>query len=439
MNPNHAEPKIVNEIEVLLKKSKGRATPEDLSAETGYELYKIKDALGRLLEIYVARVTMDDNSGALMLRFDYPFVKHGSKSFGEYLQIAGKWLWNAFKKVYKAAIGIVLILYAVIFALLLLFIAMQGRSDDRNGGGVTNLIGGLFRAIFQALSFATWHSAITYSMDGHGRRYRSYQPEENKGKKFITSIFNFVLGPDRPEKDPLDDAKEAAAFIRHNNGILTAGHIVALAGVSYDEAERRLADYAGRFHGELEVSEDGTVIGNFTEMLNKGSKLLEGGKIEYYPDEIEPPYEITGNSTGRNIFIIFLNVFNLIMSAMILNFLMSVGISNIWIGFFLGIFPLIFSALFFIVPLVRVPIVLAKRKQRERNIMRKELIGAFLQSPSAELSLSELINRVRINEAKRNEAAKEMEKIVIDLKGEINIDSNGEPLYSFPRLAKELK
>lgn len=436
MNANHAEPAIVNQLEKLIVKSKGRVTTGDLATETAQPLHKIKDALARLLEIYQAQVTMDSDTGDLLFNFGFPLKKKGSKSFKEQMQTFGSWLWNIFKKVYKAIIGIVLIVYAIIFALLLIFIMLRGGDDDRDGNGFGNLIGGIFQAIFQAMSFAAWHSAITYDIDDSGHRYRTYQRDKNKGKNFIQSIFSFVFGPERPKFSPLADAKEAASFIKDNNGKITAGHIIALSGVNYMEAEIRLADYAVRFKGELEIDNSGTVVGYFREIMNTVSTELKGGKIIFYPDEVEAPYQLTGNKTGTNLLVIIINIFNLIMSGIILNALNHIGIDNAWITFFLGIFPFIFSGLFFLVPLLRIPYLYYKRNKREQNIIRQDIMRSILIAPSSAFTKEELLKYV--DQKKKNAAEQILSNLIIELNGDISISEEGQAIYRFDRLAKEL-
>jgi hypothetical protein len=89
--------------------------------------------------------------------------------------------------------------------------------------------------------------------------------------------------------------------------------------VNYEDAESRLAEYASRFNGDLYIDNEGSIVGDFTGMMNKVSKDLEGGKIVFYEDEVEAPYEVTGNTKGRNFAIAAMNTFNLLMSIIVIN------------------------------------------------------------------------------------------------------------------------
>jgi len=85
------------------------------------------------------------------------------------------------------------------------------------------------------------------------------------------------------------------------------------------KTEEKLAEYAAKYKGELSISETGTIVADFTNLLNIQAKDLEGGKIIYYYNEIDPPAEHTGNSIGRNLLIIGMNAFNMFVSYTILS------------------------------------------------------------------------------------------------------------------------
>lgn len=464
MKATASDETVVNKLEAILKESRGKISPSDAAVATGYPLYQVKDALARLIELYEARVTMNPDNGQVQFIFKYPFFRRGKKTFKENLQSVAEGLWKAFKTVYKASVGVILIAYTLVFVLILIVAMFAGRSNDRDddnsfGGGY--LLSGLLRGIMDAIFYSSlMRRDYDYRYDESGYRYKKYGNEKNKGKGFIQSVFSFVFGPERPEYHPLDDAMEAAAFIRNNNGKLTAGDIVALSGVDYDEAEARLAEYGARFNGELYVNDDGIVVGEFDDMLNKTSDSYSQGKIVFYEDEVEPPYELTGNTSGKNLLIAGMNGFNLMMSLVVINYWNNApsisftdeygrvqqfdGLAVVageygWLVYVLGYFPLVISALFYIIPLFRWLGLKSKQSKREANILRKKLIGAFVRNQGRDLSLNDIYQNPKISPDEKNKIQSMMERLIIDVRGELNVDSDGTPIYSFPRLAKELK
>jgi hypothetical protein len=455
MKASASDERVVNELESILKKSKGVISPSDASTATGYPISQVKDALARLIEIYEARVNMNKETGQVQFLFKYPMFKRGKKTFKEIALKVLDVLWKIFQIVYKASIGVVLVLYTVIFVIILIIISLSGRSNDSDSDfGIGDLLGGLFRGLMDAFTFSYIMGGFNYEVDNDGNRYKVPKKEKNKGTGFIKSVFSFVFGPDREQYDPLDDAKEAAAFIRRNNGKITTGNIVALTGVHFEEAEARLAEYAARFNGDLSINEDGVIIAEFYDMLNKAAKEFDGGKIIFYEDEVEAPYLVTGNNGGRNAVIIGMNSFNLIMAGMMMSFFSSsydvyneptmreIIFSKIheysWLVFGLGWFPLVFSVLFFLIPISRTFIVNSQNSKREYNILRKKLLGAFIRHQGKEITLDGIIYNANIKKEEINKIKIILEKLILELKGELSIDSNGEAVYSFPRLSREL-
>jgi len=104
----------------------------------------------------------------------------------------------------------------------------------------------------------------------------------------------------------------------------------------------------------------------------------------------------------------------------------------------LGYFPLVFSVLFFLIPAIRYFVVKGKNRKRTENILRKKLIGAFVRNHTFNVPLQQIMNLARIESENKSSVQRILERLVIELKGEINIDTSGNPVYSFPRLSSEL-
>ncbi len=431
-----SQSEILNKVETTVKKAKGRVSPSDIVAETGYALTEVNDTLKRLLELYESKVTMNKQSGEVAFYFKYPLVKRASKSLKEQMFVILTFLWKTFQTIYKASIAVILVVYTVIFAIILLFLMSRGSNNDRDDG--SRIVGALFRAIFEALRFVAINRALEYYYDPSGMRYKQYAQEENKGVGFIQSVFQFVFGPDMPKYDPLNDDKELLAYIRKIGYKISSAKIIELTGVNYDEADSRLARYISKFDGEAYINSDNVLIVEFPRMTAKVSNELLGGKIEYYKDEIEPPYELTGNSPGRNFLIGALNIFNLIMSLKVTQLLSPMPELNgaLWA---IGLVPLVFSALFFLIPLMRIPYIKKQQKMRRKNIIRKKLIGAIAYFDDVGLPEKEIFHYAKITPEETKLAESVLKKLLIELNGEVNLNANGAAIYSFPRFYAEMK
>ena len=435
MNSEHSKEEVLIALEKLIKSSNGRIAPQDAAAATGFSTQEVEDALARLMELYKCRVEVDEVNARPIFNFDIPFKKRGEKTFQEKLAVALNFFWEIFKKIYKVSIGVILILYTLIFVVVIMIAASQGGDKDRRNNNSSGMISSLFSAIFQGMQFAAINKSYNRAYDQDNMAYRYYEKPEHKGKKFIQSVFDFVFGPDRPEYDPLNDTKEVATYIRENSNKITSADIINLSGVDYDEADSRLAEYASKFRGDIDITENGTAIADFQDLSVISSKL-EGGRVEYYIDEVEPPYEMTGNTSGRNFGIGFMNLFNLLMAFGVVNGGAEFG-SGIAV-FFLGWFPLIFSITFFLIPIGRAITHKSKEAQRSKNVVRKILVGQIITAKGGPLAMEQVISKINLENHSIKEVEEVLSKVVLDLHGDIVIDENGTPLYNFDRLKREL-
>lgn len=435
--------KIQADIEVVLKQNKGITSPSDLAAKTGYALRDVNSALNRMLELYEAKAKMNSDTGALQFKFDYPLKRRDSRTFKEILFKISQVMWNVFKKIYRASFGVLLLLYTTIF----LFILVGGKASGNNRNSSRSSSGsvsGILQVIFQIIRFIAIKSEVERISDPSGMRYRRPTREKNKGKGFIVSVFNFVLGPERVDYNPLNDAKEVIAFAKFvSSGRLTVADIILLSGVTYDEAESLLAEYAGKFNGDLQINENGYVVCVFNQINDELVKTVSKQNIICYFDEVEAPYEITGNSLGKNFGISVMNIFNLFMSMWMLSVLdyPIIGESDmvlIVFKIFLAWFPFLLSVSFFMIPIIRIPIVLVKEKQRKLNIIRKQVYYFIYKSCAAPFNYEDFKLYCKENKISSNNASEFLNSYIIDLKGELKLGDNGEKLYDFTMYYKQL-
>ncbi len=423
------------QIEQVVNKAKGRLTLAEITAETGMPIEQARQNLNVLLERYESKIQMNTETGDLLFNFVFPLLRRDNITFKERMIKVGDILLKVLKAIYKASVGVVLIAYTIFFVLLIFVASMRSNSDDDNSNH-GELLSGLFRAILDIIFYknvvATTQS-YEYINDGNFG-YRQPVKPTTKEKGFLASVFNFVFGPEKIKYDPNLDALEAIAFIRENNGKLNTSNIVALTGATFDEAESRLAEYIGKYNGEMYISEDGVVTGEFTQLLHKSNEELRGGTIEYYANEIEPPAEFNGNTTGTNAIIIVMNTFNLLMSFMLIGYFMQDSL----IGFIIGVFPFIVSLLYFLIPLLRIPSYFIAKKKRRENILRKEAIRSIVWRRGNEVSASKIKISAKKSVYTQDEIQNMLLRLATELQGEAAIDAEGNGVFQFPRIAKEL-
>lgn len=342
-------------------------TLTEAAALTGLSIDDARDALEALLTKYACRLQVSEH-GDLIYNFGASLRRRDSKTFTEYAQQTGAWLWKGFTVVYKAWITVTLVVYFVIFLVLLiaLLIASSSRqSSDRRRS--SSLDPGPLLYMF--LSIFRWHTVtdtIGYDRDRYGYRYRRYASApgvlNTRKKNVIAAVYDFVFGPPRATLDPLQNEKEVAAYLRRQKGIIVTSELSALAGWTFPQAETFLTDCVIRYQGDTKVSENAVLYGEF-DAITRSVGGVEAGKIVYYWDEYEPEYELTGNSAAHNLIIGAMNGFNLLLATLVLSGVfaqllqprggMSVTTalagmtSGPFFTVFLGWLPLVFSVLFF--------------------------------------------------------------------------------------------
>ncbi|MGE3802862.1 MAG: hypothetical protein AB7H80_17740 [Candidatus Kapaibacterium sp.] len=446
-------------VEGQLGKLKGRLSPQDAATATGLTISEAQDALTRLMELYVTRVSYDD-TGRIIFDFDMPLRQRGTKTLAEKWASVRDRLWRGFKIFYKIWISLILIgffLVMVVLVLLLMVAASRGSDDDSDNGIGGNLVGGLFRVMGESVQYIFWTRAYSggYGVDQHGYRYRQAKvPQGVKNKKksgeksFLIAVYDFALGPERAEIDPLENEREAAAFLRQEKGIITSAEVLALSGDNFSKAEERMADYLARFGGEPRLTDEGVVVGEFEDFITRSTNLHPGGEVVPFWEEYEAPYQVTGNSGGRNFAVAFMAFFvfgaGLLlgpgggMLSELVQFHPFFGTELASVLF--GIMPVIFGLSYLLLPILRAPIVKRKesarlKRNRKKQIMRSIFLHKMWRTTPDDIYLT-LPDQAR-KEISREDVEKIMTELLVDLQGEIELAPDGSPIYAFGRLERE--
>lgn len=460
-------------LENKIRKQLKPFTAAEAAAVTGLSIDEAKDAVDALMKRYACRLQLTEN-GDLIYDFGQRLRRRDAKSFAEFRREILDWLWKVFKVIYKAWITVTLVVYFAVFliiTILILIAATSQKGDSRGRGGRSAAagainIGRLFELFFSIFRWNTRGGGTDYRTDRQGYPYRHYKPRPgviDPGKKnFIASVYDFVFGPDPVKADPLSNHKEVAAYLRTQKGVVVTAELQALAGWDAPRADVFFTDCLARFQGEAQVSENGAVYGQFDQLL-RGTGYLQGGQIEYYWDEYEPEYELNGNKPGHNLFIGFMNLFNLGFSFLFASGLITALVDNAGmdggsgdlvsllafsaassgaVSLLLGWIPLIFSLLFFLIPLLRWFRIRRQNRRRVSNNIRKRLYKALFESRGRPQTAAEIAARVNQNGAVarlgEKQVAQHLETLVLDLKGETAVSDDGQITYAFPLLTLEL-
>ncbi|MCA9566143.1 MAG: hypothetical protein KC561_21755, partial [Myxococcales bacterium] len=145
-----------------------------------------------------------------------------------------------------------------------------------------------------------------------------------------------------------------------------------------------------------DVSEDGTLFARFENLLQSASKDQDEA-VTYFWNEYEPPYELTGNETGRNLLIGGLAAFNLVGSIAVVSGSLAFG------GAWLGVIPLIIFTLFFAIPLTRAPYVWWQNRKQHGTNIRKRIYREVFRNDADHMPLDALVSAANAHKSTEEE------------------------------------
>lgn len=450
-------------LEKYLKEKSTEFSINDAASVTGLPVLETEYAVKDLMQTYDCKLKVTEN-GDLIYDFGEEPQRRHARKFKDKLADAGQAIWRWFSIFYKFMISITLIVYFVVFVLLvvaLVVAALSGGKDNNSSKGMGQLFGLIARVFWSIFEWRTimGYNSYYYRRDPYGYNYKHYkenrsileETKKEKGKKsddekkqFVASIYDFVFGPPRVELDPLGNAQEVASFLREHNGVISIPEVQALAGWTRAEAENFMTECLANFDGKAEISPNGSLYGEYSELIRSTDRTGEAPIIWYW-DEYEPEYELTGNKTAQNAGIVAMNLFNIVLSGVVLFGGLAAELDLGLLGeIFLGWFPLAYSVLFFLIPLVRWFFIRPlQRKQHLANV-RKRLMRVIFQRHEAEISQEELINVANSWKKKEEETLKPelveevMLDLVYDLGGESYVNEEAKIMYKFVDLDREL-
>jgi hypothetical protein len=420
------EKEVFARLKAWVEEQRRPFTLNDAAAGTGIAMQDLVHAFDKLIETYHCRVQATAQ-GDVIYDFGGSLRRRHAKTVTEILLEILDILWKGFQVLYKVCIALMMMIYfgvyvtILLIALIMLSLASKdGRSGRReffsNLGEIVKVWGYLF-------DLAT---------------------ETEEGKKgFLASVYDFVFGPPREQPDKLNNEKELAAFLRKKKGITVGAELQALAGWSTDQMEEFLAMYAAKFHGRLKVSEDGVLYAEFDELL-RGKVKTNETPIVYYWDEDEPKYLWTGNKVLRNLGIVSMNAFNLLMSFLVLKLDGTLFDLTPTVRILLGWVPFIYSVLFFAIPLGRGVWILKKQYEQHQAHIRRRVMKAVFEKKAAPKTLEQIERLVNadpnMESLSRRTIQKMMDKLLIELRGKLEADtSSGKVYYVFDRIHNELE
>ncbi len=395
----------------VFRKRHGEAAPADIIAFTGLPKAQVDAELPAVADEFGGRLKVT-NSGEILYSFPDglhsryrgfgPGLKRFLKGFRKGAAAVGIFLfkaWIMLMLVGYFALFIALAVLAVLASVAISASDKNGRSRSRGGSSLVMWMIDVFVRIWFYNEVFKSPGQRRYAADNNARKRENRRPLHK-------AIFSFVFGEPDPNAD--HDAVEKRAFValaRAKKGIILLEDFMAVTGLSPAEADAAINRYLYEFQGSPEVSENGTVYFHFPKLLMRARTDLEGSS--------DSPFRklrvFSANDKKANFWYAAINGINLAFGSYFLYCSLTIEriasrpitgatylfafvynlfaqtlanpLTIILVG--LGVVPLAFSALFWLIPALRGGSVKKQNERIRAENMRRAVYAAALASPSA--------------------------------------------------------
>ena len=335
----------------------------------------------------------------------------------------------------------------------------QGNDSRRNDDGLPGgaLAYAFLRVVGDAL-FWTFHPWSPFSVYyapnawdapyGYARANRRPSPREPRVPLY-ERVNRFFFGPPVPPPDPLENERLVLAAIRAGKGRIGLADVMRVTGLPRDQADPLMARLMLDYEGDVDVSEDGGIVYRFAAVRKTASEAVEAEPPPAWA-RTKPLPPLTGNSAGANFLIAGLNAFNLLMGAWAIDNGMTIErvshlfdrvpypITDTGIPIVLGVIPLLFSALLFVVPIARV----VARPWRRKEALEEKGRLAVLRQVIEHVRSKQPVTDGEVAKAWRVAVGqpadpKRIDRELVSLGGQVAINDNGETRWRFADLETE--
>ena len=431
------------DILASLRRLKGRGTVGDVAADSGLPNEAVRRSLKALLESHRGHLAVSD-SGDLLYEFDPRLIERGSEPvLARASRAAGRLLRGAF----KAWIVVMLVGYFVVFVALVIAALVASRRGGDSRGGWSR--GGRHRGHFPMPNlwfwYLIWGPRWRVGRPYYGHRWERTLDEEDR-VPFYKKVFAFVFGPDRPKPTQSQIDRSSIRLIRARQGVITTADLVEHSALPLPEAESEMGRLLGAYEGEAAVSPDGELVYAFPELMT--SARVERRVRAPNPAwlRLERPLDLTGNSAGANAAIAGMNGFTLVAGATAPWFIfprLGIGGPAAFVG--LVLVPVVFSVLFFGIPLLRMLSVARENRRRGARNVRRVLLGLVYRrtlSAGDPISVDEahrhVSSRLADTVVERGDVEAALHGLAREFDAEVTSDTSGALRFAFPALSREV-
>ncbi|GMO45396.1 MAG: hypothetical protein Ta2B_26390 [Termitinemataceae bacterium] len=462
------------------KKQKSGLTIADITAKTALPLQTVKELVPIAADEFGAHLKVTE-SGEILYTFSGVWSSKYKSITARFACAADKFVCGlkiTAAAIFKLWIMIMLIGYFVFFLLLAiaaLFVSIAASSQSKNNrrsnsGGALYFVSGLFD-LFIRIWF---YSELTKSYSGNYNKNEKFGRAQHKpkGKPLHNAIFSFVFGDGNPNAD-IDEREKRAliAYIQANKGVITLPEFMIFTALAPVQAENKIIEYCAEYGGSPQASDDGIVVYHFDELLLRAEKnnetitphtLGSGHQSMRFSAPLKYLTKFSSNESKMNSSFCFINGINLLFGGYFLNFCISVPqgptdgaflfelTHNLFSQLFeivnpmpiifwgLGIVPVAFSVLFWLIPAIRLALFTKENETIKADNLRKCSYSFIYEKPLAVKS-NEL--KVAAKECSPANLSLVQDKIVKEIGAysmpQVSVNEKGETIYSYNDLQRE--
>jgi hypothetical protein len=427
----------------------------------------VKDAAPRAADEYNGSLSVTE-SGEILYAFPHGFKsrRRGAKVLlNKALSTAGKALLAFGKWAFKVWIMLMLVGYFALFMLLalaalLLSVAASSSSSNnsssrRSSDGAIGLVGGLFNMIIRL-----WFYSELFGMNrnyGYGYEHSRRPAEKPRGRPLHKAIFSYVFGDGDPNATIEQRHKSAAiAFIQANKGVINLEEYIAITGKPPADADREITAFCAEFGGSPEATSDGTIVYRFDDLMLKAENSARSTAVPY-----KQLARFSGNTRKMNTWFAVINTVNLAFGGYFLYHSLSpqTGPATLFNYFYritgvllgggassappfllpmLGVVPVVFSLLFWVIPIVRSLRLKTENERIKLENLRKIGVQRVYTAP---LSVKPAEIKSSMAEAAPQNIVRAQDAIIKELSffgsPDVTADETGELTYSFTAIKRE--
>lgn len=455
--------KVRQSLKQAFKERRREATVADLMAATALPKVQVDEQLPVLVDEFAARLRVTE-SGEVLYSFPRGFhsrYRGPLQALRRFGRAALKAMAELGKFLFKVWIVVMLVGYFVLFLALLVLFLIAGtasRSSDRDrrsSGG--NLVGGLLNMFIRIW----FYSEFLKPGDGGYRQDRAQRGD--KRRPLHKAVFSFIFGDGDANADwPTIERKALLAFLQGHKGLICLEEFMILSGKTREEANLAMNAYCLEFEGQPEASDEGVVYYRFDSVLRRVD-AVDGSRA--FPAKRISPF--SSNPAKANVGFALMNAVNFAFSGyfffgaqvwasslsrvlrgdylkafyvFVVQLAMAVfsvgaqaAVQGITVA--LGMVPLAFAILFYLIPLMRKPRLDALNERVKLENLRRVIYGqawarprGFQAPPSAGIPSSS-----RPRSAKASQII--MDELAAD--GETSISQDGQALsYDYVELER---